>query len=328
VSYRQMFRWTALTLLLLAAALPAKAQVRAEDTPRLRIASYNIENAFDVFDDPYTRDEGTDVKLRWEVQAIADALRKIDADVVGFQEVENEAVLQAMVDEFLPDMGYRYVTVPLTNDQRGIKLGLISRLPIISVTSYRWQTLRHPDTDRTWRFARDLLHARLQAPGGASGGTSGGVSGGASGGQVINVFVVHLKSKGSREGDPQSVMWRSSEAVRIRQIIGNLIANNPDELVVLMGDFNSKPGEPAVSAILSPTPDGRPLLSDAHAGIPMQDRTTYPSERFPNSVIDFIFTSPAMTARLVPGSAAVFNDPQLTKGSDHYPIVAEFDLSQ
>jgi endonuclease/exonuclease/phosphatase family metal-dependent hydrolase len=284
----------------------------AQDAPTLRIASYNIENAFDVFDDPYTRDEGTDVKLRWEIEMIADVLKEIDADVVGFQEVENEAVLQAMVDEYLPGMGYDYVTVPMTNDSRGIKVGIISRLPILSVTSYRWQTFTHPNADRTWRFARDLFHAKLQAPDG----------------EVLNVFVVHLKSKGSRDGDPQSVMWRSSEAVRIHEIIGKLIVSNPDELVVLMGDFNSKPGEPGVSAILAPKPNGQPLLSDSHADIPMQDRTTYPSERFPNSVIDFIFTSPAMTARLIPGSATIFSDLELTKGSDHLPIVAEFDMGE
>jgi endonuclease/exonuclease/phosphatase family metal-dependent hydrolase len=308
MNYRQITRWTALALLLITTVCPAHAQ----EAPRLRIATYNIENTFDVFDDPYTRDEGTDVKLRWEVEAIAGAMRELDADIIGFQEVENEAVLQAIVDEYLADMGYKYVTVPLTNDGRGIKLGLISRLPVLSVTSYRWQTLEHPDADRTWRFARDLFHARVQARDG----------------QVINVFVVHLKSKGSRDGDPQSVMWRTSEAIRIRQIVGDLVGNNPDELVVLMGDFNSKPGEPAISALLTPDAAGLPLLSDCHISIPMEDRTTYPSERFPNSVIDFIFTSPAMSARLVPGSATIFSDAELTKGSDHLPLVAEFNMGE
>lgn len=312
MNYRQLTRWTALTLLLITAVNPIYAQTEARDASSLRIASYNIENAFDVFDDPYTRDEGTDVKLRWEVEMISGVLKKIDADIVGFQEIENEAVLQAMVDEYLPGMGYESVTVPLTNDGRGIKLGLISKLPVISVTSYRWQTLQHPDADRTWRFARDLFHARVLTEGG----------------QVVNVFVVHLKSKGSRDGDPQSVMWRTSEAMRIRQIIGKLIADNPDELVVLMGDFNSKPGEPGTSAILAPGPDGQPVLSDCHVDIAMEDRTTYPSERYPNSVIDFIFTSPAMSARLVPGSASIFGDPEMTKGSDHLPVVAEFDMGR
>lgn len=293
------------------AALSIVAPAAAQDTATLKVAAYNIENAFDVYDDPYTRDEGTDVKLRWEYEAIAGALKAIDADVVGFEEVENEAVLQALVDEYLPDMGYEHVAVPLTNDERGIKLGLVSRLPILSVTSYRWQTLTHPDSDQTWHFARDLFHARLQLPDG----------------KVLNAFVVHLKSKGSRDGDPQSVKWRTSEALRIRQIIDQLIDANPQELVVVMGDFNSQPGQPAMATLLAPAADGSAVLRDAHHLIPMPDRTTYPSERFPNSVIDFILTSPAMSARLIPESSRVFNDPELTKGSDHYPVVAEFDLS-
>lgn len=299
-------------LIALFAMLLAALPVSAQDDSTLRIASYNVENAFDVYDDPYSRDEGTDVKLRWEIEMIADVLKQIDADVVGFQEVENEAVLQAIVDEYLPGMGYEYVAVPLTNDTRGIKLGLISRLPVISITSYRWQTLNHPDTDQTWWFARDLFHAKLQTEQG----------------EVLNVFVVHLKSKGSRDGDPQSVKWRTSEALRIRQIIGDMVADKPDELVVLMGDFNSKPDEPGTTTLLSPAADGSAVLSDCHASIPMEDRTTYPSERFPNSVIDFITTSPALTARLVPDSPFVFNDPQLTKGSDHLPVVADFEMGE
>lgn len=209
-------------------------------------------------------------------------------------------------------MGYSYVAVPLTNDGRGIKLGLISRLPIESIISYRWQTLTHPDADRTWRFARDLFHARLRL----------------NDGSVLNVFVVHLKSKGSRDGDSKSTKWRTSEAMRIRQIIGDMLADNPDERIVLMGDFNSQIGEPAISALLTPGPDGNPVLSDCHRLIPMPDRTTYPSERFPNSVIDFIFTSPAMSVGLIPESAMIVKDPELTTGSDHRPIVASFDMSR
>jgi len=303
-----MIRWAAVTLLVLTTVCPAWAQ----DAPRLRIASYNIENAFDVFDDPYTRDEGTDVKLRWEIETIADALKQIDADVVGFMEVENQTVLQAMIDEYLPDMGYKYVAVPMSNDGRGIKVGLISRLPVISVTSYRWLALSHDPGQPVHRFARGLIQAKVQMPNG----------------RIVNVFVVHLKSKRSLEGDPQSTHWRTAEAKRVHQIIADLIAKDPGTLAVLMGDFNSKPGEPAITEILKPAPDGRPLLTDCHAAIPMPERTTFPSERFPNSVIDFMFASPAMVPRLVPGSAAIFNDPELTKGSDHYPIVAEFDMSK
>ncbi len=306
--------WVCFICLILGSKVGAQPDDPSAHLLSLRVATYNIENAFDVYDDPYTRDETTPVKPRWEYEAIAKALKAIDADIVAIQEVENEPVLQALVQEYLPDMGYRVVAVPLTNDERGIKLGLISRFPVLSITSYRWQPLRYPESDRTWRFARDLLHARVQLPGPEA--------------RVLNVFVVHLKSKSSTEGDPKSQMWRTSEAIRIRQIIGQMLVANPDELILLMGDFNSEPHQPAFITLMAPLPDGSVLLHDSHALLPKEERTTYPSEKFPNSIIDYILASPAMYERLIPEGSRVISDPALTRGSDHNPITAEFRLTE
>ncbi len=108
---------------LLLAARPASAGVAEPGV--LTVASYNIENAFDVFDDPYSGDEGTAVKSRNELRAIAAAIAESDADLVFFQEVENEQLLAAMADEFLPNAGYEVCLVTPTNDGRGIHLGLL-----------------------------------------------------------------------------------------------------------------------------------------------------------------------------------------------------------
>ncbi|MEL7087540.1 MAG: hypothetical protein AAGL98_03720, partial [Planctomycetota bacterium] len=98
-------------------AIPATA-----DT--VTIGSYNVRNFLDVFDDPYSNDESVAVKSRRDIQTLAKALQRLDADVVVFQELENEYVLQAMIDEFLPNAGYRYVTAQRTNSGRGINLGV------------------------------------------------------------------------------------------------------------------------------------------------------------------------------------------------------------
>ena len=76
-----------------------------EAAPRtkLTIATYNVQNLFDVFDDPYTKDEGTRVKPLDQIKQIAGVLRKLDADVIAFQELENEGVLREMVRQFLGD---------------------------------------------------------------------------------------------------------------------------------------------------------------------------------------------------------------------------------
>ena len=69
-------------------SLPAAAELAKPGT--LTVAAYNIENAFDVFDNPYSGDEGTAVKSRNELRAIASAIDATGADLVFFQEVENE----------------------------------------------------------------------------------------------------------------------------------------------------------------------------------------------------------------------------------------------
>ncbi len=276
---------------------------------RVTVATYNVLNLFDVFDNPYTQDEGTDPKPRVDLERVAAVIRQLDADIVGLQEIENEQTLEAMVQEYLPEMGYDHVAAPPSNDGRGITLGVISRKPIVKVTSYRWQTIPHAGQSRHHRFARDLMRATIQATPDTT----------------LDVFVVHFKSKSSRPGDPQSTSWRTAEAVRSRDIIGAWVHREPDALGVLMGDFNSRPNEPAASAVFAPV-DGKPVLFDVLADTPISQRITYPSSRYPDSAIDYIAVTPALLPRLVPGSAQVLPQNQFTKGSDHLPVIAAFDL--
>ena len=104
-----------LALLFLAPSL--RADVR--ETPGVvKVMSYNMENFFDVFDDPYTADEGTPPKMRDQIKLLAETIRKADPDVLAVVEVENEHVLRAMVREFLSDMGYQYIDVDQSNLSR------------------------------------------------------------------------------------------------------------------------------------------------------------------------------------------------------------------
>jgi len=305
-------------LLSLAVVSPAAA----DETGEVTIAAYNLENAFDVFDDPYTGDEGTDVKLRWELEAIAKSLALIDADVVVFSEVENEGILKSIVSQFLANKGYEHISVMPTNSGRGINLGVISRLPIRSITSYRWQTLTHPDApDRTWRFARDLMRVDIELPDD----------------RLLHVFNVHFKSNGSSPGDPNSKLWRTAEAMRTKEIVRGIVAAAPDALVVVAGDFNSnfetRPEQdrpwPAMAHLLEPEADDTQVLTDLHAGLSDEARVTIPGDgRFPPATFDYVLATPAMAKRVVKGSAKVLQDAELTAGSDHYPVYATFDLSE
>ncbi|MEM6258558.1 MAG: endonuclease/exonuclease/phosphatase family protein [Planctomycetota bacterium] len=299
-------------LLLALFAVPAAAG-------EVTVMSYNVENMFDVFDDPYTSDEGADVKRRGEIEGIAKAIKASDADVIVFQELENEFMLEGMVDTFLPDEGYKYIACQRTNSGRGINLGIISRLPIKRLTSHRFMELKHPDVpERTWKFARDAMLITLDV-----------------GGTDLHLFNLHLKSNSSRPGDENSRFWRTSEAIAVKQLVSEMVKKDPDALVLALGDFNSnietRPEQPrpwpATEHIRKPEADGTQLLNDAHDGIDYGDRTTLPGgDRYPAVVFDYIYATPKLHTMLVKGSAKVISDPELTSGSDHHPLYATYDI--
>lgn len=300
-------------LLLLLVASPALAK-------EVTVMSYNVENMFDVFDDPYTDDDGTDVKRRAEIMAIAKAIAFADPDVVVFQELENEHMLQGMVDTFLAGKGYEYVACQRTNSGRGINLGVISKLPIKKLTSHRFKTLTHPDApDRTWKFARDAMQVTLDVEG-----------------KELHLFNVHLKSNSSRPGDDNSKLWRTAEAMGLKGLIREMVKQDPDALIVALGDFNSnietRPEQkrpwPATEYLRKLEADGTQLLNDAHDQIEDYDkRVTIPgSGRYPSAIFDYIYASPKLHTMLVKGSAKVVNDPKLVKGSDHYPVYATYNI--
>lgn len=285
---------------------PAQAQVKK--AKQLTLATYNLENLFDIWDDPYVKDETTRVKPRAELEALAKLFKTLNADVIAVQEVENEGVLRAFVDEFLGDMGYDYVVTSHGNDGRGIDVGVISRVPIDSVTSYKFRKLTLPGESNTWHFARDLLRVRLKATESKS----------------LDVFVMHMKSKRTvSKSDEQSTKWRTAESTMAKKIIDEQLKKDPTAWIAITGDFNDTPDSEPIAALLKGGTKG--ALTDLHTHIPADKRITYLNEPY-RSTIDYVMASPELAKRSVKEKASVFADEALLKGSDHAPVVVQFDL--
>lgn len=287
---------------------PNATYAQNENAKQLTIATYNLENLFDVWDDPYTKDETTRVKPREELETIAKLLKTLNADVIAVQEVENEGVLKAFVREFLGDMGYDYIVTSQSNDMRGIDVGVISRVPIASVTSYKYRKLSLPGEANTWHFARDLLRVRLQA----------------TKDKTLDVFVVHLKSKRTtNKNDPKSTKWRTAEATMAKSIIDDALKKDPKAWLTITGDFNDTPETKPIDAFLKGGTAG--ALTDLHTHIPAEKRITYLNEPY-RSTIDYVLASPELAKRSMKEKATVFAGESLLKGSDHAPVVATFNL--
>jgi endonuclease/exonuclease/phosphatase family metal-dependent hydrolase len=200
--------------------------------------------------EPYTSAE-YEAKAAW----IAQQLDRLDADVIGLQEIFSQAALKDVLSRtekyknayhagFDPDPQAERFTP---------SVALISRLPLIgAVTTY--SDLPHKLSaglpgmvGSITRFTRPVLHARIRL----------------SNQLTAHVFVVHLKSKLPDFGETQngigtsepdlavlrSLIRRGVEALGLRYLLSDCLERNRDPLLV-MGDFNDAAGSVTTQIVM------------------------------------------------------------------------------
>jgi len=178
----------------------------------VKIASYNVENLFDMNRDGNEYEEyipngdwgwNNDMH-RIKLRNTAQVIRGINADIIGLQEIESETALRELKAEInRQGLYYRYY-VFARNKNSAVNTAILSRYPIQS-------GLKHPIT-HNGRY-RDILEAKIDING-----------------QPLRVFVNHWKSKSGPESK------RILSAKRLTQRLSEL---SEDEPYVLLGDFNS-----------------------------------------------------------------------------------------
>ncbi|MDP6941457.1 MAG: endonuclease/exonuclease/phosphatase family protein [Planctomycetota bacterium] len=267
-----------------------------QEAPSIRLVSWNIENFFDRWDDPYRRDQITKPAYASDarMERVAKVLQALDADIVALQEVENRWHLEQFVDKYLVDMGYEVVLFE-GNDTRGIDVALLSRIPLGEVTSYRH--IRFTDSEgKEQQFRRDLLRVRVE-------GTF-----------RADVYVVHLKSQW---GDEAADVVRESESAAILEIFQAEMKGNPFYRGVVCGDFNEVPELPTLAQLR----EGG--LVDPMLGT---ERYSYNKEPYLTR-IDFAMCSPHL-AKTIQTAEIVNESPvegvKLEAASDHYPLLVTF----
>jgi endonuclease/exonuclease/phosphatase family metal-dependent hydrolase len=294
-------------LLVLGVSLAAQAQSENAATPRqpqaapqpalsqLRVATYNVLNLFDGYDNPYKSDESTAPKNRWELAALRATIDALEADVLAVQEVENRRRArgaQCGAQAALPGGG----ELIEGNDPRGIDVGLLSRFPLVRTISHRMQPL-DAELAPERGIARDFVVFELAI------GPK----------QRLLVMPLHLKSKRSASGDPQSNKWRKAEALAIADGIRELRKRGFDMPLVLLGDLND-------------TRDSEPLaplfakLQDACAGLTDEQRWTHEYSGV-KSQIDHVLFDGALKVL----EASVLH--QEDAPSDHSPVQITFGVA-
>jgi predicted extracellular nuclease len=204
-----------------------------QDSQPLLIGYWNIENLFDLIDDPDKNDDefsiGGRKKVTQEIYELklshsAEVLTDLNADVVGLSEVENELVLKELV-QIIPNRNYNYIHYD-SPDERGIDNTLIYDPNRFKVLSSEPIPNTLPGGDKT----RDILYVI-----------------GEYSGEIVHLFVNHWPSNyGGRE---KSIPKRAATAQLIVREILSILSKNASAEILLLGDFNENPNEMNIQSL-------------------------------------------------------------------------------
>jgi predicted extracellular nuclease len=319
---------------------PTPVSRRSGDSGDTVITTFNVENLFDLEDDP-DKDEGNstptpdelEIKLKKLTAAIREELRL--PDIVLVQEVENTAILSELGDRINRMSRTSYVATSRgSSDGRGIEVGFLwDRDRVELLESY---LLSGPDVERAFGRSspspgREPLVGVFRIRG-----------------KRVTVVGNHFKSKGG--DDPlfgvnhpptrKTEIQRKAQARVVRDFVSSLLEAEPDSLIVVAGDLNDFPfGEPGEGpdhplAILEGGDEDAPLtnliLRESEA-----DAYTFIYQGN-SQILDHILVSQALLGHVAAVDVLHFNASfpvQLSRdgttwlrASDHDAVEARFQL--
>ena len=205
--------------------------------PELKIAFWNVENLFDLENDPNTNDDEfvvggrkshTQKILDLKIEHLKEVINEIDADLFGFCEVENRFVCE-LLNSSLVEHNYEIVHFD-SPDSRGIDNVLFYDPKKISITESR----PIPVVLNRGGKSRDILYVK---------GIFSGID--------LHIFVNHWPS--NYGGKSKAIPKRAKTAVILKENIESILSKNHHAEVVVMGDLNEDPTDVNVLGILNST---------------------------------------------------------------------------
>jgi endonuclease/exonuclease/phosphatase family metal-dependent hydrolase len=302
----------------------------SEPRPRtpgaIRLAAYNTLNLFDHVDDPAMQGDHDDIKAATapeRCEALAQAIKAIDADIIALEEIESLEALKWFRDTYLPDAGYAYLASIDVGYYRGVECSVMSRFKITEARVWPDESLDDvrragtgwapvpPEQRQGLKFQRSPLMVNVQTDSGYE----------------LTIFALHHKAGSDFKHH------REAEALQIVEYLDALREREPERNVVVMGDFNAAPFDKSLRIYL----EAGMIDTLAHRTIWKDDPDsplykTHESDR----VLDYILLNSAAHREMVIGSAFVYGtlypgdsydftrDPHPPGyASDHYPVVVD-----
>lgn len=226
-------------ILLLLFVTYTTAQIKEFDNS-FYVASWNVENLFDAFNDPNTNDEDflpesdkqwTEDRYQQKLVNLAKVINYMNngcgPDVLGLVEVENINVLKWLVYKF-KDRDY-IIAHRDSPDQRGIDAALIFDRKLFGIVAIDTLRVNIPTGTPT----RYILHVTLKL---------------LTDNTLIHFFVNHWPSR--RGGEVKSEPNRVAAARILKKEVDKILAADKNSNIIMMGDFNDEPNNRSIIQVL------------------------------------------------------------------------------
>jgi endonuclease/exonuclease/phosphatase family metal-dependent hydrolase len=280
----------------------------------LRVLSWNVEHFVDAYDSPYIdnrrENEPDTVELYRRMSLLADAIRRVDADVVVLQEFESMQLARLIADSLMSDMEYQFFADSESPDWY-MNVVVMSRAPL--GLSYGYGNLYAPLTytnesgEEVTEYQRHI-NTRIFTT------------------EVIpsdeHRFLltgVHLKAGRG----PRNEAMRMGQLRLIAEQLQMIEAATGTEKQLMVGDFNAYPESEEMTFITEKAGLGLQdlLPADAH---------THPADSAYRR-LDYILINESMEGLMAGTSPEVrylYDTARQASLSDHLPVVADFVLQQ
>jgi predicted extracellular nuclease len=191
----------------------------------LRVSFWNVENLFDMENDLEKNDDefarGGRKNVTQEIYDLklkncATVLTDLNADILGICEVENQFMMTEL-NRVYTDRDYAIVHFD-SPDSRGIDCALFYDPTVFTVLESRAIKNVLPGNLPT----RDIVHVQ-----------------GTYQDQVLHIFVNHWPS--NYGGKEKAIPKRAATANLVENVMLDILADDPDADILLIGDFNEEP---------------------------------------------------------------------------------------
>ena len=263
-----------------------------------RVATWNIENAFDTLHDdgkddaeflPHAERRWNSSKYWRKLKGVTQTLAAMQLPaIVALQEVENDTVLRDLTKRTaLANARYRYLITD-SPDSRGIDVALLYNPQVFDLVS--WKSIRIPCEQHGLRPTRDILLAS-----------------GMIGRDTLHICVVHFPSR--RNNDTATQQARSLAIETVCDVLDSLAGKH----IMMMGDFNAECGDEMFNSF-SPRLTS---LNKNQGNLSNEKRGTYYFQGI-WGYLDHILVSPSLKHHIM-GSAGECRFPWLLRTEKQIP---------